>query len=379
MVEASIVAGRACLVLDRTCFYPTGGGQPCDRGLINGVGVVEVYEEGGQVIHVLADAMTEEEVRGQIDWQRRLDHMQQHTGQHILSQSFLRLSGAETVSFHLGQESSTIDLDRETLSQSQVTEVEDLANEIVQGDRPLRAYFVEAHQLAQLKLRKSPAVEGSVRIVEVEGFDLSPCGGTHLRRTGELGLIKVRRWERRGRESRVEFLCGWRALLDYRWKNEIINRLALDFSVKDREVSEAVQRLMAEDKANRRELNRLKEELLDHQAHTLLEGAEERGGLRLVRHLFDDRDVEEVRRLALRLVDHEGCVALLGVRGEKGNLVFARSDDLPFDMCQLLKRACCMVEGSGGGRPHLAQGGGPAVDRLEEALNFAWQEIMGGK
>jgi len=216
VLERIAVSNGLGLILDKTCFYPTSGGQPHDQGTLNGIPVSDVFEreDDGAVVHVVGGQVEGsvlkkgETVHGQIDWEHRFDHMQQHTGQHILSQAFLQLLDAETVGFHLSAESSTIDVDKASLEVAQLDRVEELANAIVFADRRVRTYFVDQESVQDLALRKHPGVTGQIRIIEVEGFDLSPCGGTHVKAAGEVGPIAITKSERRGSETRVEFLCG---------------------------------------------------------------------------------------------------------------------------------------------------------------------------
>lgn len=377
VVERTSVGAEPGVVLDRTCFYPTSGGQPHDEGRLNGVPVINVWErEDKAIVHVLAAELEGGLVHGVIDWERRFDHMQQHTGQHILSQAFLEILKAETVGFHLGQEASTIDVDQAPLAVAQLDRVEDLANEIVFADRPVKTYSVAETELASLPLRKLPTVEMPIRIVEVEGFDYSPCGGTHCRRTGEVGLIKITRVERRGQDTRIEFLCGGRALVDYRGKNRTVNELANRFTVGAWELSEAVDRLAEELKSSRRELNAAKNQLLDQEVARLRAGAEQRGDVRVVKKVFADHDGDEVKRLAQRLIESERTVALLGLAGDKAQLVFACSADLPYDMNDLLKKACQVVGGGGGGQRHFAQGGGCDGSKVGEALDIVHSALV---
>jgi alanyl-tRNA synthetase len=344
---------------------------------LNDVPVTDVFErEDKAIVHVLAAELEGDFVRGVIDWQRRFDHMQQHTGQHILSQAFLRLLNAETVGFHLGEDASTIDVDQAPLAVPQLDRVEDLANEIVFADRPVKTYWVSEAQSASLPVRKVPSVEMPIRMVEVEGFDYSPCGGTHCQRAGEVGLIKITKTERRGEDTRVEFLCGGRALADYRAQNRAVHELANRFSVGTWELVEAVERLAEEAQASRRQLNAVHNRLLDYEAAELLAGAEQHGNIRVVRKAFADREGEEVRRLALRLMESEGSVGLLGAGGEKAQLFFARSADLSYDMNDLLQRACQVVGGGGGGQRDFAQGGGPEGDKVDEALTIAYERLL---
>jgi alanyl-tRNA synthetase len=377
VVERTNVGDKPGIILESTCFYPTSGGQPHDEGSLNGVPVINVFERGDKaVVHVLATELKEDFVHGAIDWERRFDHMQQHTGQHILSQAFLQVLNAETVGFHLGKEASTIDVDKASLTTAELDRVEDLANEIIFADCAVKTHSVAETELASLPLRKLPTVEMPIRIVEVEGFDYSPCGGTHCQRTGEVGLIKITKVERRGQENRIEFLCGDRALADYRNKNRTVNELANRFSVGTWELAEAVERLAEEVKSSKRELNAAKNRLLDYEAVELLAEAEQHGDVRVVRKVFAHREGEEVRRLALRLMESEGSVALLGLSGEKAQLFFACSADLPYDMNDLLKRACQVVGGGGGGRRHFAQGGGPDGSKVGEALEMAHERLL---
>jgi alanyl-tRNA synthetase len=378
--------GSMGVILDRTCFYPTSGGQPCDHGTLDGQAVLDVTEDQGDIVHWLAGPLAGPSVHGRIHWPRRFDHMQQHTGQHILSQAFEQLLDAQTVSFHLGAEVCTIDLDRPTLEAAEAEHVEDRANEIIFADRPVLTRILAPEEIGTLELRKAPTVQTDVRIVEVEGFDRSPCGGTHCARTGQVGPIAIRRWERRGQETRVEFVCGWRAVRDYRWKTATVNELALAFSVKDREMAAAVQRLMQEAADHRRELQRSREELLAGEADRLLAAGTVWHDSRIVRKAFAERDVPEVRKLASLLVAQPRTIALLGIAGtpsgcggteyrQQARLIFASSMDVPHDMAALLKKTCQAFGGSGGGQPHLAQGGGFPGEQTSAALDLAYQTL----
>jgi alanyl-tRNA synthetase len=377
VVEWISVGDKPGVILESTCFYPTSGGQPHDEGSLNGVLVINVFErEDKAIVHVLATELEGDVVHGVIDWGTRFDHMQQHTGQHILSQAFLEILRAETVGFHLGQGACTIDVDKAPLAVSQLDKVEDLTNQIIFADRPVKTYLVSETELASLPLRKLPVVDTPIRIVEVEGFDYSPCGGTHCQRTGEVGLVKITRVERRGQDTRVEFLCGGRALADYRGKNKTVNELANRFSVGSWELAEAVGRLAEEVKSSKKELNAAKNRLLDYEAAELLAEAERHGDVRVVKKALVDREGEEVKRLALRLMESKGNVALVGLGGAKAQLFFACSADLPYDMNDLLKRACQIIGGGGGGRRHFAQGGGPGGSKVSEALDVAHERLL---
>lgn len=386
VVERLNLDGSPAVVLDRTAFYPTGGGQPYDTGSLhisslqgNGIPVLDVVEREGDraVIHVLSRIEAVDtlrpgvQVQGEIDWSRRFDHMQQHTGQHILSQAFAQKAGAATIGFHLSGDYSTIDLNRSDLSDDDIGHAESLANQTVFSDRSVSVRLMTPDEAAALPLRKPPTVQDSVRVVQIEGFDWSACGGTHVARTGEIGLIKVVRSERRGPETRIAFLCGHRALAHYHMLNTLTRDLAMHLTVGVEELPQAIERLRTEARTVRKDRDRLHELLLDHQAVALIAGAQMMGPVSVVRKVFEARDVEEIRRLAARIAAQPGHIALLGVKGEKAQLVFSRAADLNYDMRPLLQEACRLVGGGGGGSQELAQGGGSNPARVSEALQHA--------
>jgi alanyl-tRNA synthetase len=378
--------GRPAVVLDRTAFYPTGGGQPNDTGFLRDartleeIPVVDVAEResDGAVVHVLSAPLRAGEVEGRIDWDRRFDLMQQHTGQHLLSAAFLERFDANTVGFHLSDDYSTIDLDRAPLSAQDLTGVEALANAIVFENRQAVARFVPDEEVPDLPLRKVLAHQGPVRVVEIPDFDCSACGGTHVRATGGIGLIKITRSERRGDETRVEFLCGGRALTDYAAKNKLVMDLAREFTVGHWEVADLVHRLAGDLKETQRELRRTRDALLDAEAVALWNGAAAVGEARIVRAHLADRPPDDLKHLAQRLVTHPQTVVLLaaGAAGQKGFLTFARSPDLDVHMGTLVRQACETMGGGGGGRPEFAQGGGPQGDRVPLALDTAFQSVV---
>lgn len=362
--------GRVGLALDCTCFYPGGGGQPPDKGSIAGQPLLEITEDG-ELIHWIASDPSAESVLCALDWPRRFDLMQQHTGQHILSSAFERELDADTVSFHLGEDIVTIDLNRTGLSDDDLRRVERAANQVVMDDLPLAIYYYEPGQPIPLPLRKPPAVQDTVRIVAVEGVDYSPCGGTHCARAGEVGIIKIVRAERRGAETRIYFLCGWRALEDYTRKDAIVSALAGHFTVGDAELPDAVARLEEEARSLRKELAHAQDGLFQLEAAQLLAEAERIGDVRVVARVFDDRNGDAVKRLALHLTAQGKCVALLATRRDKVQVAFARSEDVRYDMAALLREVAPLFGGRGGGQPQIAQGGGADAASLEEALRQA--------
>ena len=376
IVERRTLERGVGLVLDRTLFYPTSGGQPFDMGWIDGVPVVDVYEDGNEIVHVVDGDVAGLQVSGRIEWDRRLDHMQQHTGQHLLSAAFHDLIDALTVSFHLGDEICTIDLAVEDLSGPEVERVEARVNAIVFEDRPIETRFYEPDDLAALALRKPSTKEADIRVVSVQGFDHSACGGTHCRSTGQVGPVKIRRWQRHRQGVRVEFLCGWRALRDYGWKHAAIMQIANAYSVQDREVAETALRMGDELGAARKDLNALQSQVLDYEAQLYSSQGVECQGYAIVSSVLN-RDAEQVRRLALRIAERGGHVALLGAEGPTGRLYFARSPEVPCDMVRVLREVCREFGGGGGGQPNAAQGGGIESSRLAEALDRATMLVRG--
>jgi alanyl-tRNA synthetase len=379
-VERTSYLDAPAIVLDRSYFYPTSGGQPHDTGTLNGVPVrdVVVRESDGAVLHILDGEIDEPSLTGQIDWERRFDHMRHHTGQHILTQAFIRVASAETIGFHMSADSITIDLDRANLTAQQIDAAEDLANQIVAENRPVRAWYPAEDELVHLALRKVPEVAGKLRIVAVEEFDVTACGGTHVARTGEIGIVKVLRVDKRGDAARVEFRCGTRALHDYRQKNALMNQLAAELTTGYWEVPAALQRLRDENKALRRDLRSLQGDLLAYEADRLWQAADRSDGYALVGEVFEDRDVSDVRQIAQHLIAHPATVAVCGIAGEKAHLIAARSDDLPHDMVTVLKQGLGVWNiDRGGGRPSFAQGGGVAATRaeVESALQAAMTAV----
>jgi alanyl-tRNA synthetase len=357
--------GQPAVVLDRTAFYPTSGGQPADRGSLGGVAVMDVSaREDGAVVHVLERPWPKgrEEVEGEVDWPRRFDHMQQHTGQHVLSAAFEQVLDADTLSFHLGAEASTIDVNVPRLDLEAARSVESLANQVLWEDRLVGARFVGLEELAALSLRRQPIVDGPVRVVEVTGFDVNPCGGTHVAHTGEIGLVRVSRLDYRGEETRVEFLCGSRALRDYRARSAVVDQLATRLTVGYWELDQAVERLQDEAKQLRGDLRRACEQLLKAEADELFEAAVPQGAYRIVRRIWEGRNPGELRALAQELIQRFEVGALLASVGERTHLCFACSEEVGLDMAALLREACAQLGGKGGGQPHLAQGSAPATD-----------------
>jgi len=379
VIERTQVGSHPAVRLDHSAFYPTSGGQQHDTGTLGGVAVIDVQvAQDGDVVHLVAAPLPEDagEVTGVIDWPRRFDHMQQHSGQHLLSQAFYRLLGLETVSVHFGDELCTLDLAGEAIDPDEMAQVERHANEIVWEDREIRAYEVSDAELPSIPLRRAPKVTGKIRIVEIDNYDWSACGGTHVTRTGSIGPIALLRAERNKGNSRVYFVCGARAVNDARRRRQLLGDAAalLDTAAED------VPALLAARQERMKEQDRLlramQEELLGYRAQSLLAQAQTVGNVRLVAGVMDDLDAAGLKSLAAGLVGNPGVVALLacGVGG-KGTAIFARSGDVALHAGQLLREMLPRFGGSGGGRPDFAQGGLDG-ERLAELVEAARQEAI---
>lgn len=376
--DARIIArrehqGRPAVVLDRTAFYAESGGQPWDLGTLGDVPVVAVIEQASEIVHVLAAPLALDSVHGCVNSERRRDHREQHHGQHLLSRAFVETAAASTVSFHLGAAASSIDLDREP-DPAQVAAAERRANEIIWQARPVSVRVVTRREAEALGVRPPDGTGDSLRLVEVEGFDLQPCGGTHPRSTAEVGVVLVLGHERYKGGARVRFVCGHRALDAFRWRAGVLDELSGLLSTPIEALRDATQRLLDQSAESQRKNRELLERALGGEARRLLAAASEQPALILA--CYDDWPVEELRGLAVQLVALEPCVALLATReGDKAHLVFAQSDGLNHDVPALLSEAAATLGGRGGGRGSLAQGGGDRVERVGEALAQAAARI----
>lgn len=367
------------VALDRTAFYPTSGGQPHD------VGVLRVMSRGGAGLDMLVEGVEEDEqgeiwhfvrkplsagtqVEGEIDWDRRLDHMQQHTGQHVLSAIFLRELQAPTVSFHLGDTTSTIDLATGPIPAHSLDRVERLANRILAEDLPVTVRFVERAEAEQLmasgKLRKLPDREGRIRLIEISEVDANACGGTHVRSTGQIGGLFLRSTEKVTRGLRVEFVCGLRAVEAVRADRAILAQATTALSVGAPEVPSAVERLKTESKAGAKERQRLREDLASYHATRLAVEETIQDGLRLVERTFKDRDRDYVKLLASRVPSAAPSTAVVFCTEEANpaRIYVARSMDLDFDCGRVLREVLAQRGLRGGGSADLAQGDVPLQD-----------------
>jgi len=368
VVERRTVDGRPAVILDATGFYPESGGQPWDLGTLDGVAVLQVVEDGERIVHVLAAELPGEAVHGRIDADRRFDHMQQHSGQHVLSQAFIEILGGETRSFHLGPDVSTLEIGLAKADEADLERVEARANAVVFEDRPIKTYFVPEERIGEVPLRRPPKVRGLIRVVEADGFDYSACGGTHCRRTGEIGLIKITKAERIRGNLRFEFVCGYRALRDYALKNRTVRRLVGRFNVGEADVAAAVERLSEDFKELKKRARRTEDALGEFEVRELLARIE--GGI--LRRAFADKTPEGLRLLALSAVKRAEAVAIFATTTPaKSHLVLAAPEALKIDLRPLVAEIAPLFSGRGGGGPSLVEIAGDAAADLEAVLDKA--------
>ena len=392
--EKELAGGRRALLLDRTAFYPTSGGQPFDTGWIEFVDPVsekalslpklrvsEVIDDeaSGSILHIVDELPAQLAlplgVRGFIDAERRQDHMQQHSGQHVLSAAFLRVFDLPTLSFHLGEESCAIDLDAASLSSAQVEQAERVANHYVWEDRQVLMHEVTPEQARKIGVRKIPEPEReSLRLIEIRGVDVCACGGTHVRTTGQIGNIQVRGVERVRQGMRVEFVGGRRALLRARRDFQLLSETAALYSSHPEEVPAQTRKLIEADKAAHHRHRRLLGELAERAAQQKLALTPDEHGRKIVAEFLADRDVEFVKLYAQKLVAIESnVVALLGAGQPTPTLVFAHSAGASFDAGAELRAQVGSVGGRGGGSREMAQGGVPSAESIPKLISDAAQ------
>jgi alanyl-tRNA synthetase len=358
--------GGQRIYLDRTAFYPASGGQPHDTGALGGVPVLEVEDEGERIAHVLAAPVEAARVDCRIDWDRRFDHMQQHSGQHLLSAVFIERFGLATVSFHLGEECSTIDLDTPGLDPAAVREAEWRANEVVFENRPLTVSFEDAANASDL--RKPSGRGGTLRIVSIEGLDRSACGGTHVRRTGEIGPVLIRKLEKVRNTVRVEFLCGGRAVRRARADFDALARAAQMFSGTLDEVPALLAAQLESARGSEKLRRKVEAELAEYRGRELYAAAApDASGMRRVVRRLPAGNLEDLRAMAQSFTAQPRALFIAALE-QPPAVLLAVSEDTGLDAGKLLKAALAAVGGRGGGSARLAQGSVPGREALEPVL-----------
>ncbi|PLS17138.1 hypothetical protein CVD28_13880 [Bacillus sp. M6-12] len=340
------------VILEETAFYPEGGGQPSDTGMIADITVEEIIKQDDVVHHILSSLPSTEKVSCQIDGRRRIDHTQQHTGQHLLSAVCIELFDAPTVSFHLGIETVTIDIQIAELTTDMIKEIEQLANEYIYQNRKIKTYFVTEAELDSLPLRKLPKVRDNIRIVEIDGIDVSACAGTHVSQTAEIGALKIVKTEKQKNNTRVYFICGFRALTDYQESHNTVADLSAKFSTNRTGLAARVEKLLQDQKKLEKENATLKEELLTYQAEKMLARAE--NGLLV--HSFNDLTFKEIQMLSIQMVKKADIVALFAAE-TVNKVLLAHNGFSEVNSGLLFKEYVGQFNGRGGGSNKSAQAG----------------------
>ncbi len=377
-VSAGITGSVWGLILDRTAFYPTSGGQPNDLGKIGDANVLDVHDEGDEILHLVDRKPSDPDVNCCINWPRRLDHMQQHTGQHLLSAMFQERFGLPTVSFHLGAELSTIDLRGPEPTKEILEGAERAANQIIFEDRPVNVRYGTADEFARLGVRKEVEREGILRAIEIEAADLQPCGGTHVKRTGQIGVVLVRRCTKVRQDWRVEFVCGGRAERIARHDFELLRETAEQLGCGPEDVVAASARIVADRDGNFRTLRGLQERLAEAEAALAVQSITPGvGGLRIFSHVFEGVSSDYLGFFASAFAKSEKVITLLAV-AEGGHLLFAQHSSGGKDMNVLLKGVLEKVGGKGGGTRDFARGRLNDDTQAERALSLAKEMLAAG-
>ncbi|RAR44658.1 DHHA1 domain-containing protein [Paenibacillus sp. MDMC362] len=358
------------LIMEETAFYPHGGGQPCDLGWIDKIPVLDVVQEEGEILHKVERMPEKEEVSCRLDWDRRFDHMQHHSGQHLLSAMCLEVCQAETLSFHLGQDYATIDIARSDLSQDQLMLLELEVNDQLYLNRKITNYFVSREQAAALPLVKQPKVTDDIRIVEIEGIEYNACGGTHVSATGEIGMSKLLRAEKQKGHLRIYFKCGYRALNEFNAGMEILSSLSARFNTSKEEILDRIAKWDHEQKLLQAELNAVKAENDVYLAGKLL--ADRQGSL--IQHVFADKPLKDMQNLAAKLTE-EADVIVLFVSNTDHKVVLAQGGKSGLACGAFFKQYLTDYRGKGGGSDKLAQAGFATGEDAMAFYHFAAQSL----
>jgi alanyl-tRNA synthetase len=340
------------VLLEESAFYPNGGGQPCDAGTINGIPVLDVVSEGDEVLHQVERLPENQAAACRIDWERRFDHMQQHSGQHLLSAMCLKLFGAMTVGFHLGSDSATIDIERTEMSPEELSLLEREVNQTIYKNHLIKSYMVSDEEASRLPLVKPQKVAGEVRIVEIEGVEYNACGGTHVSSTGVIGMIKLLRTEKQKGNTRITFKCGNRALAEFADCLEILGRVSAKFNTGKEEILDRIEKWEQEQKKLQTELTVYKEKLDDYVSRELV-GQQEKG---LITCKFENKTLKDLQNLALKITTMSDDPVLLADRSEC-KIVLAHSGRFERSCGAFFKENLGAYHGKGGGSSVMAQAG----------------------
>lgn len=376
--------GAYHVILDKTAFFPGGGGQFCDLGTIDTNEVIEVYEENSVIYHVLKQSPANtHSLKCYIDWDRRQDGMHQHLGQHVLSGCFFKLFNANTTSFHLGKDISTVDI-KGHLDEETIRLAEQYANNIIAENIQVESFIPQESELKELNLRRDlPKTNEEIRVVKVAELDINACCGVHPSNTQELRMIKIKAWEKHKEATRIEFLCGNRAIKDSLRKDVVLAEICRYLSSGEEDAIKCIKNLNQQLKASSDENKIISDELISYELKSLLEKAEIIGDYSVIAHIYENKNVKYISKLATKLAKQDDTISLLAVKNEKKvNLIFAASKNVKsIGMQDLLKGALPLIEGCGGGNHYLAQGSGNIPDiagnmsKVDHAIHIAISKL----
>ena len=370
--------GKTYLQLDKTIFYPNlAGGQPMDYGMINGLEIMKVYEEGDEIIHIVKGELKTNRVHMEIDWDRRFDLMQQHSGEHLLASSFYRLFNATNTGIHIGNEINTINIAKAYLTEDEAKQVEFLANKVIQSNFRIKSYTLNRDQLSRIPLRKETSIEDEeIRIIEIENIDYAACCGTHVSNTGEIGIIKILKWYRYKGNIRVEFICGSRALKDYFFKNHYINEIGTLLSAQDLDVLNRVNKLYSEKEALEEENKKLRQELYKIKGEQLLKEAKKEKDIHFIIKSLTKTDAKEINIIASDLNKNQGkLIQIYSIANdEMGQFLISRSKDLTIDLSDVFEEVSKKIIIKGGGNSQQIQGTAP-ISTLGKVIDMFKTEI----
>lgn len=353
---------KFAVLFEKTYFYPTSGGQPFDKGFINNIPVIDVVEKEGNIYHILDKKPNEDIALCKIDYERRLENSQHHTGQHLLSQAFIRVKNYPTISMHLGQNFATIEIVGELLETEDINKVEDLANQIIYENRKINTLYLSEDEINDYNLRKKhkkTTSKGDIRVIEIEDFDLSPCGGTHLKSTSEIGIIKIIGFEKYKGNYRINFLCGKKALLDYRYKNIAIKNISNKFSSSEYDIERIINKFIDDSEKNKKELNIIKKDFYDLFSNNILNEALELNNKKII---IKQENTYDIRQISQSLTKNKGILSFLfSENNDKYNIVFSSSDNININLNEFLKKVFTDLSCKGGGKNNFVQG---SIDKI---------------
>lgn len=374
ILEVKEVDGKFQVTLDQTAFFPGGGGQPGDRGTIGGIKVIDVYEENGNVYHVLEKEPKKlKNIQCELDWERRFDGMQQHLGQHLLSGCFFDLFGANTCGFHLGDKISTVDIVG-FLDEKTIRDAEKEANRLIFESLEVKSYAPSKKELKKIKTRRVlPKTDEEIRIVEIVDLDVNACCGVHPSNTRDLQVLKIRRWEKHKNATRIEYVAGKRAVSDFFIKDEVLGEIYKLLKSGEGDTLNAVKNLLESNRNLSDENKKIKAEIGDYKIKEMISESEFVRDVTIVKEVFDGGDIKHIGKLANKITENHKAVVLFAVKNDdKVNLIFNSSKEIKnVNMGDLLKDAITLIDGRGGGSPFAAQGGGKNNGNTEVAIDYA--------